>query len=64
MTMRRTMTVAMILGFMVIGLGCRPEPRATTLHEPGVYKGQQDPLLARQQHQELVDRLKLVQKDR
>ena len=44
--------------------GCKPEPRSTTVHEPGVYKGAKDPLLAPQAGQELVDRLNLVQRDR
>ena len=43
---------------------CSYEPRKTTFHEPGVYKGAKDPLLARQQQQELIDRFKLVQTDR
>jgi hypothetical protein len=45
--------------------GCSPEPRTVTMHEPGVYKGAKDPLLAtQQQDQVLVDRFKLVQTDR
>jgi hypothetical protein len=44
--------------------GCSYEPREVTLHKPGVYKGDKDPLLARQQQQELIDRFKLVQTDR
>jgi hypothetical protein len=44
--------------------GCSPEPRSVTMHEPGVYKGQKDPLLAQQQEQVLIDRFKLVQRDR
>ena len=43
--------------------GCSYESREVTLHKPGVYKGDKDPLLARQQ-QDLIDRFKLVQTDR
>lgn len=55
-----------LMAFIVlVGLtGCSYEPRKTTIHEPGVYKGAKDPLLARQQQQELIDRFKLVQTDR
>jgi hypothetical protein len=50
---------------VLVGLaGCSYEPREVTVHEPGVYKGAKDPLLARQQQQELIDRFKLVQTDR
>jgi hypothetical protein len=34
------------------------------MHEPGVYKGAKDPMLALQNQQVLIDRLKLVQTDR
>ncbi len=44
--------------------GCSSEPRSFTLHEPGVYKGAKDPLLALQRQQELSDRFRLVQTDR
>ena len=44
--------------------GCSTESRRTTLHQPGVYKGVKDPLLAKQNQQELVNRFKLVQTDR
>ena len=45
-------------------IGCSYESRKTTMHEPGVYKGAKDPLLAQQHQQELIDRFKLVQTDR
>lgn len=45
-------------------LGCSPESRSVTMHEPGVYKGAKDPVLALKQQQELIDRFKLVQTDR
>ena len=45
-------------------LGCSYESRKETYHQPGVYKGTKDPLLAQQHRQELIDRFKLVQTDR
>ncbi|HEY5998386.1 MAG TPA: hypothetical protein VI078_03685 [bacterium] len=62
--MRQTARAVTVLVFLAVGLGCRPEPRSTTMHEPGVYKGAKDPLLAQQKQQELVDRLNLAQRDR
>lgn len=44
--------------------GCSSESRNVTMYKPGVYKGDKDPLLARQGQQELIDRFKLVQSDR
>ena len=44
--------------------GCSYESRGTTIHQPGIYKGTKDPLLARQEQQRLIDRFKLVQTDR
>lgn len=43
---------------------CSTEPRGTTIHEPGEYKGKKDPLLKLQNQQDLIDRFKLVQTDR
>ena len=45
---------------------CSTEPRGVTMHEPGVYKGDKDELLAKsqQQQQALIDRMRLVQTDR
>ena len=48
-----------------IGLtACSDESREYTKYEPGVYKGTQDPLLAKKQQQELNDRFMQVQTDR
>lgn len=48
-----------------IGLAaCSDESREFTRHEPGVYKGTQDPLLAKEQQQELNNRFMQVQTDR
>ncbi len=50
---------------VLVGLtGCSYESRKTTYHEPGVYKGEKDQLLALKDRQELIDRFKLVQTDR
>jgi hypothetical protein len=43
---------------------CSDEPREFTMHEPGKYKGAEDPLLAEGQHPELNDRFMKVQTDR
>lgn len=43
---------------------CSSEPRSTTIHKPGEYKGKKDPLTAMENQQQLIDRLKLVQTDR
>ena len=51
--------------FIVAALsGCSTEPRSTTIHKPGVYKGEKDPLLALKNQKELIDRFRLVQTDR
>lgn len=43
---------------------CSDESREYTQHKPGVYKGTEDPLLAKDNHQELNDRFMMVQTDR
>lgn len=53
-------TLTALTGFA----GCSPESRKLTLHEPGVYKGDRDPVLELKQQQELINRFKLVQTDR
>ncbi len=54
-----------VVGLVLLGLlGCSYESRKETYHQPGVYKGAKDPLLAQQHRQELIDRFKLVQTDR
>jgi len=59
------------IGYLLVALlifaalsGCSTEPRSTTIHKPGVYKGEKDPLLALKNQQELIDRFRLVQTDR
>ena len=62
--MTRLITAMIVLAGITL-TGCSEE---TALHEPGVYKGESDPLLAKQsdpQHQEqLAERLRAVQTDR
>ncbi len=55
-----------LMAFIILGgfAGCSTESRKTAHHEPGVYKGEKDQLLTLQNHQELIDRFKLVQTDR
>jgi hypothetical protein len=55
------LTVSVVLAGLA---GCSMEPRSVTMYEPGVYKGAKDPMLALQNQQVLIDRLKLVQTDR
>jgi hypothetical protein len=63
--MIRLLTVLFVLAVLPAGLaGCSIEPHSVTMREPGVYKGTKDPLLALQNQQALIDRLKLVQTDR
>lgn len=46
-------------------MGCSTESREVTMHKPGIYKGEKDPLLAQKDRQQvLIDRFKLVQTDR
>jgi len=57
----------MVAFIALVGLAaCSTEPRQVTMHEPGVYKGDKDELLAKsqQQQQALIDRARLVQTDR
>jgi hypothetical protein len=62
--MIRTLRVFTALIILAGLAACSYESRSTTIHEPGVYKGARDPLLARQEEQVLIDRFKLVQTDR
>jgi len=61
----KTTVWVLIAFFLFIGLAaCSDESRNFTWYEPGTYKGDQDPLLAKDLHQELNDRLKTGQTDR
>jgi uncharacterized protein YceK len=62
--MKRIGYILMVFIVLTGLAGCSTESRKTTIHEPGVYKGTKDPLLALKNQQELIDRLKLVQTDR
>jgi hypothetical protein len=62
--MKRKMCI-LALFVAIAGLtACSDESRKFTMHEPGVYKGGADPLLAEEKHQELINRFKMVQTDR
>jgi hypothetical protein len=62
--MKRNGYLLTALLVLVALLGCSSEPRGTTIHKPGVYKGEKDPLLALKNQQELINRFRLVQTDR
>ncbi len=62
--MKRILFVSVAFAVLAGLVGCSSESRKVTMHEPGVYKGAKDPVLALQKQQELIDRLKLVQTDR
>jgi hypothetical protein len=62
--MKLTWHILMALIVLVGLTGCSYESRKTTIHEPGVYQGDKDPLLALKNQQELIDRFRLVQTDR
>ena len=65
--MRKLTTLLVLVGATVILGGCY-EDMSVTLHEPGEYKGKQDPLLAEMQKQKtqqtLEQRFKTGQTDR
>ena len=53
----RLLALAASLGIVLFGsTGCT-EKTAVTLHEPGVYKGETDPLLAMQKDPEQIETL-------
>jgi len=62
--MRRTWHI--LTAFIILAgfTGCSYESRGTTIHKPGVYKGDKDQLLALKNRQELINRFMLVQADR
>lgn len=61
---RICLLLAPVVVAAVLLAACSSEPRSVTIHKQGVYKGEKDPLLAKQKQQELIDRMKLVQSDR
>lgn len=62
--MKRIIFLFLAVPLMTMLCGCSTEPRAVTMHKPGVYKGDKDMLLALQNQQALIDRLMLTQTDR
>ena len=62
--MKRISDMLMVCVLLTGLAGCSYESRKPTMHEPGVYKGAKDQVLAEQRQQELINRFKLVQADR
>ena len=64
---RRPLALVLALAFLPLSLTACAERADVTLHEPGVYKGGEDPLLAKQDSQyvqTLQDRFARGQSDR
>ena len=56
-----------LAGALALGLTACYEPSEVTVHEPGVYKGERDDLMAKsadQRREELIARFNRVQRDR
>ena len=54
---RRPLALVLALAFLPLSLTACAERADVTLHEPGVYKGGEDPLLAKQQDPQYVETL-------
>jgi len=57
----------LIGGVVILGLAGCYEPSGVTVHQPGVYKGSEDPLLkadTAKRKEELIARFNQVQRDR
>jgi hypothetical protein len=54
---RRPLAMALALAVMSMSLTACAERADVTLHEPGVYKGGVDPLLAKQQNPQQIEAL-------
>ena len=61
--MKKYISAAVLL-LIFIGISACSDDEEFSIHEPGEYKGTQDPLLAEGEHAELNDRLMKVQTDR
>ena len=64
---RRSLSMVLALAFLPLSLTACAERADVTLHEPGVYKGGEDPLLAKQDSkyvETLQDRFAKGQTDR
>lgn len=63
-----TLSIAISLALAAALTACYQAPTDVTNYQPGVYKGEQDPLLAKQRNpqrlEELAQRFNLVQTDR
>ena len=53
----RPLAMAVALAFLPMSLTACAERADVTLHEPGVYKGEEDPLLAKQQDPQHIETL-------
>ncbi len=62
--MKKHLSILVSLLFFIGLAACSDESREYTSYEPGVYKGGNDPLLAKDMNQELNDRFMKVQTDR
>ncbi len=66
--MSKRMSMVLLLSALALGVGGCYQSPDVSLHEPGVYKGRKDPLLAlegsSEQQQRLLDRFNMVQTDR
>ena len=62
--MKKQLCLLVSLLFFIGLAACSDEQREMTMHEPGMYKGGKDPLLAKNMDQELKDRFMQVQTDR
>jgi len=58
MKARSPLALAIVVGVASLGSAGCTERSEVTLHEPGVYKGGDDPLLAKQQDPEQIAALK------
>ncbi len=54
---RRPLAMALALALLPMSLTACAERANVTLHEPGVYKGAADPLLAQQQNPQQIETL-------
>jgi len=65
--MKTAIRVLAVLGSTALLAGCYDDDSEVTVHEPGVYKGDTDPLLSKDAEARastLEDRFNLVQTDR
>jgi len=58
MKARRPLALAIVVGIASLGSAGCTQRSEVTLHEPGVYKGGDDPLLAKQRDPQQIEALK------